>query len=60
MVVPPPEDLPPNAVTEDEKKGLVRTHEFNTVGNAYAREHGTRPATIGIVLSSSPIALLAW
>lgn len=23
-------------------------------------EHGTRPATIGLVLSSSPIALLAW
>ena len=29
-------------------------------GMAYAQEHGTRPATIGLVLSSSPIALLAW
>lgn len=27
---------------------------------AYALEHGTRPATIGLVLSSSPLALLAW
>ena len=29
-------------------------------GHAYAQEHGTRPATIGLVLSSSPIALLSW
>lgn len=27
---------------------------------AYALEHATRPATIGLVLSSSPLALLAW
>jgi len=27
---------------------------------AYAMMHATRPATISIVLSSSPIALLAW
>lgn len=27
---------------------------------AYALEHATRPGTIGLVLSSSPLALLAW
>ncbi|WVQ72164.1 hypothetical protein IAR50_001709 [Cryptococcus sp. DSM 104548] len=27
---------------------------------AYALEHSTRPATVGLVVSSSPIALLAW
>lgn len=27
---------------------------------AYAAEHATRPGTIGLVLSSSPLALLAW
>ena len=41
-------------------KALKRYEEFGAMGSAYAREHGTRPATIGLVLSSSPIALLAW
>ncbi|KAH9845072.1 Epoxide hydrolase N terminus [Teratosphaeria destructans] len=27
---------------------------------AYALEHGSRPATIGLVLATSPLALLAW
>ena len=45
---------------DHEKKALQRMNNFGTLGNAYAREHGTRPATIGLVLSSSPIALLAW
>ncbi|CAN9176463.1 unnamed protein product [Alternaria alternata] len=34
--------------------------EFMEVGRAYAIEHGTKPSTIGLVLSSSPIAQLAW
>jgi hypothetical protein len=33
---------------------------FYMTGNGYAREHGTRPATIGFVLASSPLAQLAW
>ncbi|KAK1139968.1 hypothetical protein N8T08_010964 [Aspergillus melleus] len=56
---------PPPGVSEDslndyEKQGLKRREEFLTVGKAYADEHATRPSTIGLVLSSSPIALLAW
>ena len=43
-----------------EQKAMGRTNDFATLGNAYAREHGTRPATIGLVLSSSPLGLLAW
>ncbi|KAF7188548.1 putative epoxide hydrolase [Pseudocercospora fuligena] len=52
-----------NTTTEEiaaEKKGVERCNEFATLGNAYARHHGTRPATIGLVLSASPISLLAW
>lgn len=49
-----------DGLSEKEIVGCVRYNNFGTVGNAYAREHGTRPATIGLVLSSSPIALLAW
>lgn len=47
-------------MTAAEQKGLERAHSFNNYGSAYAREHGSRPGTIGVVLSSSPIALLAW
>ncbi|KAH9845569.1 Epoxide hydrolase [Teratosphaeria destructans] len=47
-------------LSAEEKQGLERYNNFGWLGNAYAREHGTRPSTIGLVLSSSPIALLAW
>ena len=43
-----------------ELQGVERCADFATLGNAYAREHGTRPATIGLALSASPVALLAW
>lgn len=59
-MLPRPGDVPEDVVTEAEKKGLQRAAQFPATGNAYAREHGTRPATIGLVLSSSPLALLAW
>lgn len=49
-----------DGLSEKEKKGVGRYNDFGTMGNAYARHHGTRPATIGLVLSSSPIALLSW
>jgi hypothetical protein len=29
-------------------------------GLAYALEHGTHPATIGLAILSSPLSLLAW
>ncbi|CAK3766199.1 epoxide hydrolase [Lecanosticta acicola] len=48
------------SLSREEQGGLQRMEDFATLGNAYAREHGTRPATIGLVLSSSPIALLGW
>lgn len=43
-----------------EAAALARGKEFFSSGLAYAIEHGTRPGTIGLVLSSSPLALLAW
>lgn len=46
--------------TAAEAKGMERSQAFNKFGSAYGNMHGTRPATIGVVLSSSPIALLAW
>ncbi|KAF4463305.1 epoxide hydrolase [Fusarium albosuccineum] len=39
---------------------LERAKRFQATGTAYAMEHGTRPATIGLALSASPLGLLAW
>ncbi len=59
-IMPQPKDVGMDTVNEAEMKGLSRAHGFQTLGNAYAREHGQRPATIGLTLSSNPVALLAW
>lgn len=45
---------------EGEQRDLERQKEFADTGSAYARMHGTKPATIGLVLASSPVAQLAW
>ena len=55
-----PESVSDSAVTAEEKQGLEQAEYFGTLGNAYAREHGQRPGTIGLVLSTNPLALLAW
>ncbi|KAJ9615925.1 hypothetical protein H2200_002002 [Cladophialophora chaetospira] len=56
-----PEGVDDSKITENERKVFeARGGAFNTTGNAYAREHGTRPATIGFVLASNPLAQLAW
>ncbi|KAJ4421952.1 hypothetical protein N0V82_003449 [Gnomoniopsis sp. IMI 355080] len=54
------QEVPVSSLSKEEQAGLERNANFGTLGNAYAREHGTRPSTIGLVLSSSPLALLAW
>jgi microsomal epoxide hydrolase len=43
-------------ITDFEQKQLARAGEFSTYGDAYAKEHGTKGGTIGLVLSSSPLA----
>lgn len=49
-----------SSLNEREKSGLQRGEDFVTMGAAYSLEQATRPSTIGIVLDSSPVALLAW
>ncbi|KAL8814438.1 MAG: hypothetical protein Q9191_008552 [Dirinaria sp. TL-2023a] len=53
---PPAQDLE----AEEDRALAARGQQFLTTGSAYAMEHGTRTSTIGLVLSSSPLALLAW
>ena len=61
--VPPPAGVNPMTdpnLNGQHRQDFVRAAWFRNVGSAYSQEHATRPATIGLVLSSSPIALLAW
>ncbi|KAH7133922.1 Alpha/Beta hydrolase protein [Dactylonectria macrodidyma] len=55
-----PDELNGASLEPYERTGLERGDDFAKFGTAYALEHCTRTATIGFVLSSSPLALLAW
>jgi microsomal epoxide hydrolase len=57
----PPKGWTPESVTDLlEKDGLKQVEKFYQTGAAYMGEHATRPATVGLALSSSRLALLAW
>ena len=56
----PPDGMSIDSLSPYEKAGIERGEDFMKFGSAYALEHATRPATIGIALGSSPLALLAW
>lgn len=47
-------------LTEREEKLLTGTNAWIKQGSAYAYEHGTRPSTIALTLSTNPVAMLAW
>ncbi|GAQ04542.1 putative epoxide hydrolase [Aspergillus lentulus] len=49
-----------DSLSASEKRGVERLNAFLTTGLAYAIEQGTKPSTIGLVLSTNPMALLAW
>ena len=50
----------PAPLSRDERQSLVRGMEFTATGSAYAAMHATRPSTLGLVLSRSPLSTLAW
>ncbi|KAI1083614.1 Alpha/Beta hydrolase protein [Whalleya microplaca] len=58
MMAPGKLDEPPS--DDLERKAVRRATEFLDTGNAFALEQATRPATIGLALSASPLALLSW
>ncbi|PLB52744.1 putative epoxide hydrolase [Aspergillus steynii IBT 23096] len=60
MIPAAPPGISDANLSDNEKQALRRREEFLNFGKAYADEHATRPSTIGHVLSSSPLALLAW
>jgi microsomal epoxide hydrolase len=59
-IMPDPINISESVYGGLERAGIERAKSFKSIGSAYALEHATRPSTIGLVLSSSPIALLAW
>ncbi|KAL6362513.1 hypothetical protein LRP88_03796 [Fusarium phalaenopsidis] len=48
------------SLTPQDRQVLGRSQEFVNTKQAYALEQGTRPATLGFVLSHNPVGLLAW
>ncbi|KAL3463727.1 Alpha/Beta hydrolase protein [Aspergillus heterothallicus] len=62
MLVLNPDQAPgfPDDLTPEEKDHLDRSTRWQQTGFAYALEHGTRPSTVGLAISSSPLALIAW
>ncbi|QRV80290.1 epoxide hydrolase [Ceratobasidium sp. AG-Ba] len=50
----------PGGYSSSEIEGLKRGSDFVTTGNAYMKLQGTRPQTLAVTLSDSPVGLLAW
>ncbi|KAI0972444.1 Alpha/Beta hydrolase protein [Xylaria arbuscula] len=50
----------PDLLSPEESQIVQRTESWRQTGLAYALEHGTRPATVGLAISASPLAMLAW
>ena len=59
-IMPDPGTVSEEKYNDLEKEGLKRAAWFKNLGSAYALEHATKPSTIGLALSTSPLALLAW
>lgn len=60
LAMGPPENSAELKIDDVEAKAMPRGQEFRSSGSAYALEHGTRTATIGLALAASPIAMLSW
>jgi len=56
----PPASVAGESLSDPDRQRIQRGKNFWATGSAYAMEHGTRTSTIGHVLSSNPLALLAW
>ena len=55
-----PEDYDRSKLDSFDQDCLKRWEEYVKWEFAYKHEHATKSGTIGFVLESSPVALLAW
>ncbi|KAL7910616.1 Alpha/Beta hydrolase protein [Trichoderma velutinum] len=61
LTLNPGETVPSSdGVSVQELQEMQRTEEWAQTGLAFALEHGTRPATVGLAIASNPLSLLAW
>jgi pimeloyl-ACP methyl ester carboxylesterase len=66
LLMPPPDgvevdkDIKSGKYSREEIESLHKGMAFQATGSAYAAVQGTRPATCGLAIGSSPVALLAW
>lgn len=60
MQPPPASVVPMDSLSPLDQRVLARAGDFQKSAAAYAYEQGTRPATIGLVLATNPLGLLAW
>ncbi|TFB06626.1 Putative epoxide hydrolase [Trichoderma ghanense] len=58
--VPPPPDFAAEGLDDAEKEGLQQNAVFAMTGASHALWHAVRPATAGLVIMASPLAMLAW
>ena len=60
MSVGMPQEWDEASLTEEEREHLARIDGWNHHEGAYMHQHQTRPLTVAVGLSDSPIGLLAW
>lgn len=58
MAASPPEDM--SSLTPEEGAMFQKAGEFVDASYGFALQQGTRPSTVGLALSASPLALLSW
>ncbi|KAF8514096.1 alpha/beta-hydrolase [Hysterangium stoloniferum] len=58
--VHPPQEKDTQSFTEAEKNAIQRHIEFKESGSGYTAIQSTKPFTIGIAISTSPVALLTY
>lgn len=55
-----PGNIPESSYSAAENEGLRHSQTFVTMGSGYGLEQATKPSTLGLAISSSPLALLSW
>ncbi len=55
-----PEGASLDELDETDTQAMARAMKWRQWGEGYRIEHSTKPATIGAILDSSPVAVLCW
>lgn len=47
-------------ITQADQDHLQRMYTLGATGTSYILAHGQRPSTMGLMLSTNPLAMLTW